>query len=525
MEPGEELEILEASCQAKTLLEFTQLFAEAIQQKNNLYGSSYFMLNYLKDHLVQASTTMPEISHNEPLAIPLHNNKNPLVYALITDKPYFVRSPANLSEAGEAYQRITQALPSQMAILCYPVVLKNNGDVHGVFVFIAADHVLKKIQNSEQQNSLLHIFSYVLGLHNITEKRDKEKDFLKMDFEQKTASNYIKTVQQQIARRLIGETPVIQEVWDLLARAAVSEMAIMLRGETGAGKDLAASLIHQYSNRADGPFIVVNCAAIPENLLESELFGHCKGAFTGANNDKPGMIALADKGTLFLDEIGDLSPLLQAKMLRVLQEKKYIPIGGKKEIFSDFRIITATHRPLEKWVKEEKFRQDLFYRINQFCITIPKLSERRDDIPKMVSHFINEYMQENNTHISGCSKSALRFLQQYEFPGNVRELRSLVFQACLFVDGKDKTISKKNIQERLANVTVFEDMDSTTNIDNIDLATNSLTKACEAFEQEMIRRALLEAGGSRSKAAIRLDIPKRTLAYKCKKMESSHIEN
>ncbi|MCF6204767.1 MAG: sigma 54-interacting transcriptional regulator [Methylococcaceae bacterium] len=292
----------------------------------------------------------------------------------------------------------------------------------------------------------------------------------------------------------------------------------MLRGETGVGKDLAATIIHDYSNRADESFVVVNCAAIPENLLESELFGHCKGAFTGANVDKKGMVAMADKGTLFLDEIGDLSPILQAKMLRVLQEKKFLPIGGKKEIYSDFRLITATHRPLEDWVKKEKFRQDLFYRINQFAITLPKLSDRKEDIPKIVNLFINEYMKENNVHIAGCSEAALKTLNKYKFPGNVRELKNIVYQACLFIDNKDRRIGKQNIIDRLADAAIVE---SSFPIKNMDIENNTLSEACEAFELNVIRSALIESGGSRTKAAKKLSVPKRTLAYKCKKWNIS----
>jgi sigma-54-specific transcriptional regulator len=317
----------------------------------------------------------------------------------------------------------------------------------------------------------------------------------------------------------VGESETVQKVWGLLAKAAVSEMAILLRGETGVGKDLAATIIHDYSSRADEPLIVVNCAAIPESLLESELFGHCKGAFTGANSDKKGLIAMANKGTLFLDEIGDLSPILQAKLLRVLQEKKFTPLGGKKEIHSDFRLISATHRPLEIWVREEKFRQDLFYRINQFGITLPTLSERKTDIPKMVTLFINDYIKENNVHIAGCSQSALNILANYSFPGNVRELRSIIYQACLFVENEDNIIKEQNILDRLENMNTFKNIDSTELSEELSINGESLAAACEAFELKVIRTALIESGWSRSKAAMKLSIPPRTLAYKCKKWD------
>jgi sigma-54-specific transcriptional regulator len=524
MTTGAELEILETACQAKSLFEFSQLFGTAVQNKHNLYGSSYFSLNNVKDHLILVSSTLQDCSIDEPLQMSVNNTNNPIVYALVTNKPYFLKAPANLTGAGEAFNTMTKTLSAEMAIQCFPIALKNNGGMLGVFVFIAPDAVLQQMHETIVQDRLFNVFSSILGLYKCVEKNNQEKDLLKIDFKHKTANDYKKTIQQQIARRFIGRSQIIQEVWDLLAKAAVSEIAIMLRGETGVGKDLAASIIHDYSSRADESFIVVNCASIPENLLESELFGHCKGAFTGANHDKQGMIAMADKGTLFLDEIGDLSPVLQAKLLRVLQEKKFIPIGAKKEIHSDFRLITATHRPIEQWVRDEKFRQDLFYRINQFGITLPKLSDRKADVPQIVTHFINQYIKENNVHISGCSETALKVLKKYRFPGNVRELRNIVFQACLFVDSKDKKINKQNITERLANMVSIESPDTAELVEGVNSDYNSLTEACEAFELKIIRTALIESGGSRTKAAIKLKIPKRTLAYKCQKW-SINAEN
>jgi len=521
--PGDDLEILQLACQAKSLSDFIRLFSIALQKKHDLFRVDYFTLSEIKDHLVLISSTMNAFSNNQSLLMPVKNIQNPVIYALVTNKPYFIESPGNLLDAGEVFDVMTETLPAKTAIECIPINSKEAGML-GVFVLFASKKALKQMKINSLQDQLFNLFSSIFGLYRIVEKNDKEKNLLQIDFIHKTASDYKKTIQQQISRRFIGHSPLIQKVWDLLAKAAISEMAIMLRGETGTGKDLAASAIHDYSSRANEPFIVVNCAAIPENLLESELFGHCKGAFTGATHDKRGMIAMADKGTLFLDEIGDLSPLLQAKMLRVLQEKKFLPIGGKKEIHSNFRLITATHRPLEQWVREDKFRQDLFYRINQFGITLPKLSDRKEDIPKIVNLFINEYMKENNVHITGCSESALKVLKKYSFSGNVRELKNIVYQACLFVNSKNNQISKQNIIERLSKTVVIEKPASSNLMGGLDTNSHSLTEACEAFESKVIESALLESGGSRSKAAIKLNIPKRTLAYKCKKWSIS-IEN
>lgn len=515
---GADLDIVNNACQAKSLSEYIIKFSRLFQKKYALQSVSYFSLNDVKDQLQLASSSCDELSMTSSILMPISNTQNPVVYSLITNKPYFVQSLAKLLDAGDAFKQMAQSLPADMAMECFPIELKDSG-MQGVFVFIAEEQVLKQMQICQLQNSLLTVFSSIYRLFKVVEQNNQEKNQLKIDLFHKSEDDYKKTILQQIARRFIGRSPVIQEVWGLLAKAAVSEMAIMLRGETGAGKDLAASVIHDYSRRADEAFIVVNCAAIPENLLESELFGHCKGAFTGANTEKKGMIALADKGTLFLDEIGDLSLVLQAKLLRVLQEKKFIPVGGKKEVYSDFRLITATHRPLELWVKEEKFRQDLFYRLNQFGITLPTLSDRKEDIPKIVNLFINDYMKENNVHIAGCSDSALKELKKYTFPGNVRELKNIVYQACLFVDNKNAIIERQNIVERLANIIPFTSTTVSDQHELIDINNISLSEACEAYEFKVIRTALIEAGGSRSKAAIKLSIPKRTLAYKCKKWD------
>ncbi|MFW5443456.1 MAG: sigma-54 interaction domain-containing protein [Methylococcaceae bacterium] len=523
MESERELEILQQACQAKSGDDFVRFFSIALQKKYDLYGVSFFALNDTKDHLLLSASTVDEFMVKQPLAMPVNNTSNPLVYALVTNKPYFMQPSGSLFDAGESFKIMLESFPAELAIECFPISLTDKGTL-GVLVCTAPGKALKAMQSQLLQSDFLAVFSSIFGLYKMLEKNDKDKNLLKIDLIQKAANEHKKTIQQHIARRFVGDSVIVQKTWDLLAKAAVSEMAILLRGETGVGKDLAATIIHDYSSRANERLIVVNCAAIPESLLESELFGHCKGAFTGANSDKQGLVAMAHKGTLFLDEIGDLSLMLQAKLLRVLQEKKFTPLGGKKEIHSDFRLISATHRPLETWVKKELFRQDLFYRINQFGITLPTLSERKGDITKIVTLFINEYIKENNVHIVGCSEAALTILKKYQFPGNVRELRNIIYQACLFVETKDKKISKQNIVDRLANMNTTDHADSSELTDEININGHTLVAACEAFEFKVIRTALIETGWSRSKAAIKLGIPKRTLAYKCKKWDIN-IEN
>lgn len=516
MEGQEILEILEDSCLAESQQEFLAIFSEGMNQKLGLSESIFFRLNAMKDCLVPVFSTLP-LQPGQTLAFPLGNTSNPVVYSLISNKPYIARKLNTLRNVELDLQRLIKTVPSDSTMLCYPFKYGENKSEYSVFVFFAQDSVADKIDDHIYRR-LLGIMSSIVGIYELAERKDKEKKVMQYDLTYLSRNNIQKSVREQISREYIGKSKPISVVWDLLARAAAaSEVSVLLRGETGTGKDLAASLIHRHSKRSQGRFIVVNCAAIPEHLLESELFGYYKGAFTGAIQNKQGLIKQADGGTLFLDEIGDLSDILQAKLLRVLQEKCFTPIGANKEEYSDFRLITATHRPLEEWIENDKFRRDLFYRINQFNITIPVLTDRAEDIPVLIDFFTNAYMQENTVHISGYEDSAKELLHDYHYPGNVRELKNIVFQACMFV-GEDNLVTQDNIQTILHKLTEFHPEKEQTH-DHVmkQISGKSLPEATEHFERKIIRMALQDAGGSRSRAASTLGIPKRTLAHKCKK--------
>ncbi|MCF6345423.1 MAG: sigma-54 dependent transcriptional regulator [Thiomicrorhabdus sp.] len=510
------LEILEQSSLAGTKQEYLSLFSDTLSQKVGLSGSACFKLNLMKDQLLSVSSTS-FLASEQALSFSLTDTQNPIVYSLISNKPYVVQVPNTLPNIGVDLLHLIKTVPSNHAMLCLPFKQGLKKRNHNVFVFFADLPVIKQMQADKSYQRLFSIMESVLGIYALAEAKDKEKQVIKNDLAQQSKSNTQKTVKEQIIRQYIGKSASVKLVCDLVARAASSKVSVLLRGETGVGKDFAASLIHQYSSCSKGRFIVVNCAAIPEHLLESELFGYSKGAFTGANQNKKGLIKQADGGTLFLDEIGDLSEALQAKLLRVLQEKRFIPVGANQEEFSDFRLITATHRPLEQWIKEGLFRQDLFYRINQFNITIPALTERKDDIPALVELFTNTYMQENAMHISGYEDSAISLLKGYHYPGNIRELKNIVFQSCMFV-GTDNLVTQKNIQARLENLmdSSPEKTESACSFSHLDSGF-TLPEATGNFEQKLIKQALKKAKGSRSEAADTLGIPKRTLAHKCKK--------
>ncbi|MFW6113003.1 MAG: sigma-54 interaction domain-containing protein, partial [Thermodesulfobacteriota bacterium] len=228
---------------------------------------------------------------------------------------------------------------------------------------------------------------------------------------------------------IISKSPAMQKTFALLPEIATSDSTVLIEGASGTGKELVARALHNLSRRAKGPFIAVNCGALPDTLLESELFGHTAGAFTDARKERLGRFALAEKGTLFLDEIGDISPALQVRLLRVLEERVYMPLGSSRSIKADVRIITATHQDLARLVEEGTFRTDLYYRINVVRLTLPRLAERKEDIPLLAQHFIERFNKLKEKKILGLSHEALRIFMHHDWPGNVRELENAIEHA------------------------------------------------------------------------------------------------
>ena len=307
---------------------------------------------------------------------------------------------------------------------------------------------------------------------------------------------------------IVSAGSAMEEVLNLAGRVASSNATVLLRGESGTGKELVAKAIHYHSPRADFPLIKVNCAALPETLLESELFGHEKGAFTGAAAKRIGRFEAADKGTLFLDEIGELTPGMQVKLLRVLQEREFERLGGNQTIKTDVRVITATNRDIEKAIREGKFREDLYYRLNVVSLVIPPLRERKEDVPALLGHFIAKYGKENKKRISGISAEARDLLMRYSYPGNVRELENIIERAVVLsrkeiITGADLPI---HVQATMA-----EDA-----LPGRELK-GSLNETLDTVERGLILEALKESGGTQTRAAEKLGISERVLRYKLKK--------
>jgi two-component system response regulator AtoC len=304
----------------------------------------------------------------------------------------------------------------------------------------------------------------------------------------------------------------MREVMGLVAKVAGYKSTVLLLGESGTGKELVAKLVHERSPRAQGPFVAINCGAIPEQLLESELFGYVKGAFTDANRTKPGLVEEANGGTLFLDEVGDLPLMLQVKLLRFLQEEEFRRVGDTKGMQVDVRVIAATARDLSTMVEEGTFREDLFYRLNVLQIRIPPLRERKDDIALLCDHFIDKYRQRLKRDILGLTPDARRVLLAYDWPGNVRELENAIEQAMVLSD--TETLNASAFPEKITAARPARAAAAV--IDLLDPNDLSVKKATRTIEEFLIRKALEATKGNRTRAAELLDLSHRALLYKIK---------
>jgi transcriptional regulator with GAF, ATPase, and Fis domain len=311
---------------------------------------------------------------------------------------------------------------------------------------------------------------------------------------------------------MIGRSPRMVEIFDLIHRVADCDSTILINGETGTGKGLVARAIHRKSRRRSKPFISINCGAIPEHLLESELFGHVKGAFTGATNTKPGKFELADGGTVFLDEIGDMSPDLQVKVLKVLEEGEFEPVGGAKTIKVDVRIIAATHRDLSEEVQKGNFREDLFYRLYVIPMSLPSLRERPEDIPHLVHYFLELANCKNHRQVKGISEDALQAIEGHTWPGNVRELKNLVER--LIVLKGTGTITRRDLPGELKGGSRAVEAPAQIEISEEGICLNS---AVTEFEKALILQSLEKTKWVKNKAAKLLHLNRTTLVEKIKR--------
>jgi len=305
---------------------------------------------------------------------------------------------------------------------------------------------------------------------------------------------------------IVGQSPVMMQIFDIVQQVAPTRATVLIAGETGTGKELIAHALHNLSPRKNGPFVAVHAAALSSTLLESELFGHEKGAFTGAVERRVGRFELADGGTIFLDEVGEIEPAMQVKILRVLEERAFERVGGSKTINVDVRLVAATNRDLKKLVSEGKFRDDLFYRLSVVTVDLPPLRERREDIPILISAFIRQCSTDNGKPVREITQEAINTLMAYDWPGNVRELRNTIEQMVVLSRG-----------ERLTLRDVPAAIRAGADLTKISVVRPGVTMTVEEAERQLIVQALKETGGNRTTAANRIGMSRRTLHRKLKK--------
>ena len=390
-----------------------------------------------------------------------------------------------------------------ISFICVPVKVK--GDTIGV---LSVDRLfIDKSVSLDEDVRILTVVTSLIGQAFTTakmvelEKKNLIKEKLSLQRELKSPYRFA---------NIVFVSDKMREILDSAWRVSQSKATVLLRGESGTGKELIARTIHYHSKRCDKSFISVNCAAIPDTLIESDLFGHVKGSFTGAVNDKKGRFEMADEGTLFLDEIGDIPPSTQVKLLRVLQERRFERVGGSKGITVDVRIIAATNRNLEDAVKEGKFREDLYYRLNVVPIRIPSLRERKEDIPPLVGHFLQLYNEENGRDVK-ISNEALDTLLIYDWPGNVRELENCIER--MIVMAKNDLIMTEDVPITIDTKLLNRQSD----MSSVYGQARTLDHTIEFMEKEKIIEALKRAGYVQAKAARQLGITSRQIGYKIKK--------
>ncbi len=344
---------------------------------------------------------------------------------------------------------------------------------------------------------------------------DKISHTVKRVIEYRDLTSEVQVLRDEISslvqtERIVGNSPAMQEVYKTVGKVAKADATVLITGESGTGKELVAEALHYNSNRRSGPIVKVSCAALPETLLEAELFGHEKGSFTGAMTQRRGRFEMADKGTIFLDEIGEMSLPTQTKLLRVLQERKIERVGSSLPIKVDIRIICATNKDLQRQVEQQKFRDDLFYRLNVINIHMPPLRDRKEDIPALVEHFLAKHRYSATAQPAAISEEALKRLMEYDWPGNVRELENVVERAVVLSRGQ--IITSRELP--------FGDHDAGDHEedggDEVSVEKSFFKKSVAQFEKDLIMKALRDANGNRSKAAEMLGIYRRLLYAKIK---------
>jgi Nif-specific regulatory protein len=412
----------------------------------------------------------------------------PSIVPKISEEPQFLdRTGARRARAGE-----------DLSFICVPI--KMGREVVGA---LSADRPVAAVSYLQEEARILSIIASLIA-QAVRLRQSAQEERERLMEENLRLQDELKD--RYRPSNIIGNSKAMQSVYQLIGQVSASDTTVLLRGESGTGKELVAHAIHYASRRAPRPFVKVNCAALPEGVIESELFGHEKGAFTGAVASRKGRFELAQGGTLFLDEIGDLSPAMQIKLLRVLQEREFERVGGTLTIKADVRLIAATNRDLEKLIETEQFRQDLYYRLNVFPIHIPPLSERRTDILLLADYFVERYSRQNHKNVLRISTPAIDMLMAYHWPGNVRELENCIERAVLLSD--DEVIHGHHLPPSLQTAEASG-----------TVPRGTLAAALETVEKELLMEALKSSRGNMAAAAASLGITERIMGLRVHRYE------
>jgi Nif-specific regulatory protein len=429
------------------------------------------------------------VEAGEPIAVPN-----------IGEEPLFL----NRTGARKDFRR------NKIAFICVPIKIDQK-----TIGALSVDRLFEGDVSLDEDLRLLTIISFIIA-QTVSNYRAREKEKAKLQFENVE-------LKRELARKfhptnIIGKSKRMEEVYEAIDMVSQTRSTVLIRGETGTGKELVAHAIHYGSHRAKGPFVKVSCAALPETLLESELFGYEKGAFTGAAAKKLGRFEMADKGTLFLDEIGDISAAMQVKLLRALQEREFERVGGTQTVRVDVRVIAATNRDLEKAIQEKQFREDLYYRLNVVPILLPSLRERREDIPLLVAHFLRKAVLENGKKVKYVSDEAMAYLMNYAWPGNIRELENAVERAVIHCKSDTLEVELFPIPGPKGPMPATSSKAGVLSVPEgeSEEAPGDLPGAVEKLERKLIQAALSAHAGNQRKTAKALGVTERILGYKIK---------
>lgn len=436
-----------------------------------------------------------------------------LLTAVLKKEGYTVETAEDGRQAVEKARLIKPALvimdirmPNLDGLSAFKAIREENKEVLVILMtaFAAVETAVEAVK--------LGAYDYIIKPFNI----DEVKLLIKRAMQVQTLTEEVKVLREELYSnyrldKLLTNSPKMQELYRIIGKVASTSATVLLSGESGTGKELIANTIHYNSLRSHGPLVKVNCGALPESLLESELFGHEKGAFTGAAARKLGRFELANKGTIFLDEIGEVSQSLQVKLLRVLQEREFERVGGTELVKADIRIIAATNRNLEDMVAKGTFREDLYYRLNVVSIHVPPLRERREDIPLLADYFLHKYAQENNRTMSMFDLETCSLLADYNWPGNVRELANVVERAVIMSTGC--VIFPEDLPQALSRQQIVA-MEASS-----DYTGQSLKEIIKQVERNVIKQALAHNNGNKVKTAKDLGMSRRALLYKIEEYE------